>query len=92
MKQKMKCLGQKLKNLYGWGILISMLTGGICFFIFAAAAIIGGSFGSAVCSLVYKGFVPYLVYFTSVVVLLGFASMYLCGEHALAIDDQSDYD
>ena len=92
MKQKRNELGQKLKTVYGWGILLSLLAGGICFFIFAAAAIIGGSFGAALCSLVYKGFVPYLVYFTGIVVLLGFVSMYLCGEHALAIDDQSDYD
>ncbi len=84
----MKKITDKIANVLGWifgyGIMISLFVGGLSFFGYIAALIIGGDTAAAICTFIYKTVYPRLVVITSVIVLLGIVKMYLKGEVALA--------
>ena len=69
--------------IFGYGIMICLFAGGFSFFAYIAAIIIGGETAEQICYVVYKIFYPYIVYATSILVLIGIIKMYLCGETAL---------
>ena len=83
MKKLIKKISSVLKMIFGYGIMISLFAGGLTFFGYVAALIIGGETAATICHFIYKDFIPYLVYFTSVMVLLGLLTMYLDGKHTL---------
>lgn len=74
-----------LRTIFGYGILIGLFAGGLTFFGFVAALIIGGDTGSLLCRIIHKEVFPVIVYGTSVLVLLGLLIMYLSGETALTV-------
>ena len=84
----MRKITDKIANVLGWifgyGIMISLFVGGLSFFGYIAALIIGGDTAAAICTFIYKTVYPRLVVITSVIVLLGIVKMYLKGEVALA--------
>ena len=84
MKEILNKVGKLLKTLYGYGILISLFSGGLTFFGYLAALIIGGDVAAGICQFIYKDFMPIVIYATSVLVLIGLLAMYLCGETALS--------
>lgn len=88
MKEKIKTILNKtanvLSNIYGYGIMLALFIGGLSFFGYLAALIIGGDIAAEICAFIYKGIYPYLVYVTSIFVLLGLLIMYLRGESALS--------
>ena len=63
--------------------MICLFAGGLSFLAYVAALIVGGEVAEQICHFVYKIFYPYVVYATSVLVLIGIIKMYLCGETAL---------
>ena len=69
--------------VFGYGIMLSLFIGGFSFIGYVAAFIFGGHIAEIICSFIYKTIYPYLVYFTSVIVIIGIIKMYLCGETAL---------
>jgi len=83
MKEKMKKLSEILKVIFGYGILICIMVGGLTFFGYVAALIIGGETAAAICTFIYKTIVPVMVYVTNSLVLLGLVAMYCAGEMAL---------
>ena len=83
MKEKMKRLSDILKLIFGYGIMICLFVGGLTFFGYVAALIIGGETAAAICTFMYKGIMPVVVYASSCLVLLGLIAMYLAGETAL---------
>lgn len=83
MKENMKKLSNTLKTIFGWGIMISLFGGGLTFFGYIAALIIGGDAAAAICHFIYKQYIPVLVYMTTILILLGLVAMYLGGELAL---------
>ena len=83
MKENMKKLSAKLKTVFGWGMIVSLFGGGLTFFGYVAALIIGGDTAAAICHFIYKQYIPVLVYMTTLLVLLGIVAMYLNGELAL---------
>lgn len=83
MKEKMKKVSDVLKMVFGYGIMICLFAGGLTFFGYVAALIIGGETATAICTFIYKGVVPVVVYASTSLVLLGLVSMYLAGEMAL---------
>ncbi|MBP3427936.1 MAG: hypothetical protein J6M47_06710 [Clostridia bacterium] len=83
MKENMKKLSNALKTVFGWGIMISLFGGGLTFFGYMAALVIGGDTAAAICTFIYKQYIPVLVYMTTLLVLLGLVAMYLGGEMAL---------
>ena len=70
--------------IYGYGIMLALFIGGLSFFGYVAAMIVGGETASVICDFIYKDLYPVLVYGSSVIVLLGLVTMYLKGEKALS--------
>lgn len=83
MQDKLKKISNVCKLLFGYGIMITLFTGGFTFFGYLIALIIGGSTAEIICQVIYKQVIPVIVYSTSALVLFGLLSMYLVGEKAL---------
>lgn len=83
MKQFCKKLSDVLKTVFGWGIMICLFAGGLTFFGYLAALIIGGDIAAAICTVLYKNVFPVIIYLSVIMVLLGLVAMYLAGEKAL---------
>ena len=83
MKEFCKKLSNVLKTIFGYGIMISLFAGGLTFFGYVAALIIGGDIATAICTVIYKNIIPGIIYLSVIMVLLGLIAMYLSGEKAL---------
>ena len=83
MKETCKKISAVLKTVFGYGILICLFVGGLTFFAYVAAMIIGGETATAICTVVYKTIIPYIIKVSTFMVLLGLVAMYLNGEMAL---------
>lgn len=83
MKAICKKISNVLKTIFGWGIMICLFAGGLTFFGYVAALIVGGDTAAAICTFIYKTIIPYIIYGSTVMVLLGLVAMYLAGENAL---------
>jgi len=84
MKEILNKIANVTGMIYGYGIMLSLLIGGLTFFAYILALILGGSAAAAICHFIYKTLYPVLVYGSSVIVLLGLLTMYLKGEKALS--------
>ena len=71
------------KIIFGYGILICLFGGGLTFFGYLAALIIGGDTAALICTFIYKSFFPLIIKISTVMVLFGLVTMYLSGEKAL---------
>lgn len=85
MKNIIEKLIAILHTVFGYGILIDLFAGGLTFFGFVAALIIGGDTAATICRIISLDIFPVIVYTTSVMVLLGLLIMYLSGETALTV-------
>ena len=85
MKKIIDKITAVLRTIFGYGILIGLFSGGLTFFGFVAALIIGGDTATDICRFIHKEIFPVIVYGTSVMVLLGLLVMYLSGEVALTV-------
>lgn len=83
MKEFCKKLSNILKTVFGYGIMICLFAGGLTFFGYMAALIIGGDVAAAICAVIYKKIIPVIIYTSVIMVLLGLVAMYLGGEVAL---------
>ena len=83
MKETLKKIAGVFKLIYGYGIMIVLFAGGLTFFGYLAALIIGGETATAICTWIYKSFVPVMIYASTVLILFGLLTMYLAGEKAL---------
>ncbi len=86
MKKVMKKISDILKMIFGYGIMISLFAGGATFFGYIWALIIGGDTAASICEFIYKDFLPIVVYYTSILILIGLVAMYLAGELALTAE------
>ena len=86
MKVLLKRVSDVCKMVFGYGIMIVLFAGGLTFFGYLAALIIGGDTATAICSWLYKSFIPIIIYASTILILLGIVSMYLAGEKALVPD------
>ena len=86
MKEFCKKLSAVLKAVFGYGIMICLFAGGMTFFGYLAALIIGGETAAAICVFIYKTIIPMIVKTSTIMVLLGLVAMYLHGEMALTSD------
>jgi len=84
MKNAMNKIGNTLKIIYGYGIMICLFAGGLTFFGYIAAFFIGGDVAAQICQTIQKGISPYIIYASTSFVVLGLVAMYLCGEFALS--------
>lgn len=83
MQKIFKKLSNVCKWIFGYGILISLVGGGLTLFGYIAAFIVGGEPAAEICAIIYKKIIPVIVYLSTSMVLLGIVSMYLAGEFAL---------
>ena len=83
MKEFMKKVSAVLRNVFGWGILLSLFAGGLTFFGYLAALVIGGDAAAAICTCLSKTVIPVIIKVSTIMVLLGLVVMYLNGEVAL---------
>jgi len=83
MKAFFKKVSDFLKTIFGWGIMICLFAGGLTFFGYVAALIIGGDTAAEICRIIYKEIIPVIVYASTILVLLGLVAMYFAGEMAL---------
>ena len=86
MKEICKKISAVLKTVFGYGIMICLFAGGLTFFGYLAALIIGGETAAAICVFIYKTVIPWIIKLSTVMVLLGLVAMYLNGEMALTSD------
>ena len=86
MKNLCKKIASVLKTVFGYGIMISLFAGGLTFFGYLAALIIGGDTAAAICSFIYEKIIPVIIYLSTSMVILGLFSMDLNGETALTSD------
>lgn len=86
MKEFCKKLSNILKTIFGYGIMISLFAGGLTFFGYVAALIIGGDTAALICDVIYNKILPAVIYLSVSMVLLGLVAMYLSGEVALTPD------
>ncbi len=86
MKKVINKISNVLKTIFGYGILISIFVGGLTFFGYVAALIIGGDIAAQICDIIYNEIFPIIIKISTVMVLLGLVIMYLNGEVALTSD------
>lgn len=83
MKEKFKKVIDVLKLIFGYGIMITLFVGGLTFFGYVFALIVGGNLAVTICAFIYKTIVPIIIYASTSLVLFGIVIMYLSGETAL---------
>lgn len=83
MKENLKKISDVCKVIFGYGIMISLFGGGITFFGYVIALIIGGDTAASICDFMYNTIIPIAIFISTVMVLFGILAMYLAGELAL---------
>jgi len=83
MKAMMKKISEICKLVFGYGIMIVLFAGGLTFFGYVAALIVGGDAAVVICDVIYKKIVPVIIYATNILIIMGLLTMYLAGEKAL---------
>ena len=83
MKEKLKKIANVMKAIFGYAIMVTLFVGGLTFFGYLAALIIGGDTAALICDFIYKKIMPVMIYASTVSVLFGILTMYLAGETAL---------
>lgn len=83
MKEFCKKISNVLNTVFGYGIMACLFAGGLTFFGFVVALIIGGNVGTAISTFIYGEIFPVIIYVSVIMVLLGLVAMYLGGEVAL---------
>ena len=89
MKENLQKISDVCKLIFGYGIEIVLFAGGLTFFGYVAALIIGGETAAVLCEFIYKTFIPVTIKASTILILFGLLSMYLAGEKALAPDKHS---
>lgn len=75
-------------TIFGWGIYLCLIAGGLAFFGFLISIIIGGGEDSAAQELavfLHKQYFPVVIKCASITIGLGLAAMYLKKEKALSL-------
>jgi len=83
IKDILSKISNVLRVIFGYGITVSLFAGGLTFFGFIAALIIGGETATLICTFISSEIIPVIIYISTVMVVLGLIAMYLNGEVAL---------
>lgn len=83
MKETRKRISDVCKLVFGYGIMIVLLAGGLTFFGYMIALAIGGETATDICTWIYQSFIPVIIYASTILILFGLLTMYLAGEKAL---------
>ena len=83
MRESLKKLSDVFKLIFGYGIMIVLFAGGLTFFGYLIALIIGGEKATAICTWIFNNFIPTIIILSTILILFGLFTMYLAGEKAL---------
>ena len=83
VKQTKNSIIKIITLFFGYGILADLLIGGLSFFGYLAALIIGGDTAAKICAFIYTDVYPVLVVISTVLIVFGVIKLYLCGETRL---------
>ncbi len=83
MKETMKKISDVIKVIFGYGVMISLFGGGLTFFGYVIALIVGGDTAAKICDFMSVYIIPNAILLSTVMVLLGIVAMYMAGELAL---------
>ncbi len=86
MKEILKKITNVCKSIFGYSIMLCLLLGGMTFFGYIVAIIIGGDTAAAICTFLYKQFLPIIIYVSTITVLFGIITMYFAGEKELVAE------
>ena len=92
MKESLKKISNVFKIIFGYGIEIVLFEGGLTFFGYVIALIIGGETALNICTWIYKSFIPVIIKASTILILFGLLTMYMAGEKALTPDRHSAKD
>ena len=84
MRKFFKKISNVIKVIFGYSIMLTLFAGGLTFFGFVVALIIGGDAAALICEIIYKHIFPIIIYVASATILIGLVAMYLSGETALS--------
>lgn len=73
----MKKIADVLLKLFAWGVLITLLIGGLSALGYIIAIILGGETATIMCAFLYKTFFPWVIKITSICTGIGLLGMYL---------------
>lgn len=83
MKNIVIKIANVLQMLFGYGIMLCLFAGGLTFFGYLAALVIGGDTAAIMCNVIYKQIFPIIIKTSNILVVLGLVVMYMKGEKAL---------
>lgn len=83
MKEALKKISNVCKTIFGWGILVALLGGGLTFFGYVIALIVGGETAVQICAFMKTYITPNAILLSTIMILFGIFAMYLAGELAL---------
>ena len=83
MKKVCKKISEILRIIFGYGIMLCLFAGGLTFFGYLVALVVGGESATQICVFIYKTVMPIIIKTSTVMVLLGLVAMYFNGETAL---------
>ena len=92
MKETLKKISDVFKLIFGYGIMIVLFAGGLTFFGYVLALIIGGETATAICTWIYKSFIPVIIKASTILILFGLLTMYLAGEKALVPGKKASFE
>lgn len=69
-----------LRIIFGYGIMICLMVGGLTFFGYLFAIIIGEDTAAKICDIISKYINPILVLISTSMIVLGLISMYIAGD------------
>ena len=90
MREKIKKVSEYLKVVFGYGIMATLFVGGLTFFGYMAALVIGGDVAATICHVIYKQIIPVMIYASTIFVLFGLLIMYMAGEFALTPSEKKN--
>ena len=80
MKKIMNRIACVIRIIFGYGIMVCLLVGGLTFFGYIVALFIGDNTAEFICRLIYKHIYPILVVLSTSMIVLGLIWMYIVGE------------
>ena len=81
----MKEAGKALNKAFGYMVFIALMLGGLAFFGFVVAFILGPTTGGALGVFIKGKYFPWVIRFGTLTIATGLISMYLNGEEALSL-------
>lgn len=74
-----------LNTIFGWGVFLATIAGGLAFFGFLIAIIIGGANATALSVFIHKQYFPVIIRIASATILIGLIAMYFGKVEALSL-------